>query len=258
MSRTRTRNRSKPEPSKQGEAETPKKTTGNSAKKGTKKKVVRGTPKVCCAYTQLVSVKDLQAHPKNPNQHPPSQINLLAKIIKEQGFRAPITVSKRSGHIIRGHGRWVAAKRAGMKQVPVDYQDYDSEADEIADLLADNKVQDMSSMNNALVQELLMDLRGEDFDLELAGFDNAVGAAVEESKNAQDKDELVSKMELQAFEHYDYLVFMFKDSRDWLNAIQKFGIKKVDYGIGQKPQIGLGRVINGTRLIKKLEENNNQ
>ncbi|WP_282442293.1 hypothetical protein [Pelotomaculum terephthalicicum] len=33
--------------------------------------------------------------------HPDKQIQLLAKIIKNQGWRAPITVSNRSGFIIR-------------------------------------------------------------------------------------------------------------------------------------------------------------
>ena len=55
-----------------------------------------GVP-VFCAHDAIVPIKDLQPNPKNPNQHPPEQIKLLASIIRATGWRAPITVSKRSG-----------------------------------------------------------------------------------------------------------------------------------------------------------------
>jgi predicted transcriptional regulator len=38
-------------------------------------------------------------------------------------------------------------------------------------------------------------------------------------------------MELQAFEHYDYLMFMFKDIRDWLRVLQLLKVAKVDFSI---------------------------
>ena len=60
---------------------------------------------VNCSYTELVDPTTLVQNPRNPNKHPQKQIELLAKIIKSQGWRAPITVSNRSGFIVRGHGR---------------------------------------------------------------------------------------------------------------------------------------------------------
>ena len=33
-------------------------------------------------------------------------------------------------------------------------------------------------------------------------------------------------MELQAFEHYDYLVFMFKDIGDWLRVLQLLRLRR--------------------------------
>ena len=65
--------------------------------------------KVHCSHTELVDVIKLVEHPSNPNQHDDRQINLLARIIKAQGWRNPITVSKRSGYIVAGHGRLAAA-----------------------------------------------------------------------------------------------------------------------------------------------------
>ena len=53
--------------------------------------------KILCTYDKLEPPEKLVENPKNPNRHPEKQIALLAKIIKAQGFRRPIVVSKRSG-----------------------------------------------------------------------------------------------------------------------------------------------------------------
>lgn len=60
-------------------------------------KAYAGSVPVFCAHDAIVPLKDLRPNPKNPNQHPPEQIKLLASIIRATGWRAPITVSKRSG-----------------------------------------------------------------------------------------------------------------------------------------------------------------
>src|SRR5262249_43380887 len=79
---------------------------------------------VHCAYDQLVRVADLKPHPKNPNTHSAAQVAAIAAVIEGNGWRAPITVSNRSGFITRGHGRLEAALLLGCEQVPVDFQDY--------------------------------------------------------------------------------------------------------------------------------------
>ena len=83
--------------------------------------------RVWCAHDDIVAVSALTAHPKNNNTHPARQVELLAKIIRENGWRGSITVSERSGYITKGHGRLLAAKHAGMDRVPVEYQGYLSE-----------------------------------------------------------------------------------------------------------------------------------
>ena len=67
-----------------------------------------GVP-VFCAHDAIVDVTKLVPNPKNPNQHPDNQIQLLGRIIRQAGWRQPITVSKRSGFIVKGHGRLAAA-----------------------------------------------------------------------------------------------------------------------------------------------------
>ncbi|MBU2700601.1 ParB-like chromosome segregation protein Spo0J [Sporomusaceae bacterium BoRhaA] len=72
---------------------------------------------VHCAYDELADITMLVPNSRNPNTHPQKQIELLAKIIKSQGWRAPITVSTRYGFVVRGHGRLLAAQLLGVGQV---------------------------------------------------------------------------------------------------------------------------------------------
>jgi len=132
------------------------------------KAIADGIP-VYCAFDELADVAALVPNPRNPNTHSNKQIELLAKIIKNQGWRAPITVSNRSGFIVRGHGRLLAAMKLGVNQVPVDRQDYASEAEEWADLIADNRIAELSEIDNSLLGSLLADIDSA-FDIELTGF----------------------------------------------------------------------------------------
>ena len=116
---------------------------------------------VFCAYDEIIKVEDIKPNPKNPNAHPEDQIKLLADIIKKTGVRAPITVSKLSGLIVKGHGRLQAAKLAELTEYPVEYQYYANEDEETAALLADNKIAEFSHIDSKLLQELF-----EDFDME--------------------------------------------------------------------------------------------
>lgn len=55
---------------------------------------------------------------KNPRTIPEAAIDIVAKSIKEYGFRSPIVVGG-DGVIINGHTRLLAAKKLGMTTVPV-------------------------------------------------------------------------------------------------------------------------------------------
>lgn len=127
-------------------------------------------PEIYCAYDELVPIADLKPNPRNPNTHPDEQVRLLAKIITENGWRAPITVSKRSGYIVRGHGRLMAAKAAGLEECPVDYQSYESDEQELQDLIADNRIAELAEIDDELLGELMAELEDAGADVELTGF----------------------------------------------------------------------------------------
>lgn len=126
---------------------------------------------VYCAHHELRDPATLVENPRNPNRHPESQLDLLARIIKGQGWRAPITVSSRSGYIVRGHGRLQAALKLGVSQVPVDLQDYATEAEEWADLIADNRIAELAETDYIAMKDLLEELDTGEFDMDLTGYD---------------------------------------------------------------------------------------
>lgn len=128
--------------------------------------------KVYCKFDEMVSIEQLQPNPENPNIHPDEQIELLAQIIKENGWRERIVVSNLSGMIVKGHGRYQAAILAGFDNVPVEYQDYDSRTDEIRDLIADNKIAELSELDPEETKKLIEGLESQsskaEFDFNLS------------------------------------------------------------------------------------------
>ncbi|WP_221773366.1 ParB/Srx family N-terminal domain-containing protein [Ruficoccus amylovorans] len=126
---------------------------------------------VWCSFDKLVSVEDLKPNPRNPNTHPARQVELLAKNVRYFGWRHPITVSKRSGFIVAGHGRLEAARELGVQLVPVDYQDFASDNDEMAVLVADNRLAELASLDLNSLEGIIEELRVADFDTLLTGFD---------------------------------------------------------------------------------------
>ena len=207
-----------------------------------------------CAHTRLVDPNTLKPNPVNPNRHSAHQIQLLASIIQEQGWRNPVTVSKRSGLIVRGHGRLEAALLIGCDLIPVDEQSYATEAEELADLLADNRLSELAELDEDDLRRVLKSISDADpeFEIELTGFmEDEIRKLMEDSTTAEDELETIPKMECQAFEHHDYLVFMFHDLRDWMQVLQLMGVREVDYSITRRTKkIGIGRVLHGKRLIE--------
>ena len=139
----------------------------------TKKQAPTEAGKSCpilCAHSAVWPVADLKPNPRNPNKHSAGQIALLAKIISTVGWRAPIVVSKRSGLVVKGHGRLEAAKLAGLTSAPVDVQDYADEAAEMADMIADNRLAELAEMDLPSLKDLLQELDTGALDMELVGF----------------------------------------------------------------------------------------
>jgi ParB-like chromosome segregation protein Spo0J len=115
---------------------------------------------------QLWPVDKLIPYARNARLHPQSQIDAIARSIRELGFNNPILVDGDSG-ILAGHGRLKAAIQIGMTQVPVIPLDHLSEAQRRAYVLVDNRTAEMARWDDGLLADEIARLEAEfrmDFD----------------------------------------------------------------------------------------------
>jgi DNA modification methylase len=119
---------------------------------------------------EYVNIDALVPHPKNCHDHSDDQIDRLCSIIKYQSFRNPVTVQKGTNLIVCGHGRTIAAKKLGMEKVPVIYQEFESDAQLYAHLVADNAIgkDTWASLDLGKINMDILDL-GPDLDIEMLG-----------------------------------------------------------------------------------------
>ncbi|MBX3521584.1 MAG: ParB N-terminal domain-containing protein [Xanthobacteraceae bacterium] len=137
-------------------------------------------------------VEKLKANPSNPNVHSRQQIKKLVRQIQKHGFIGAVVVDE-NFVILAGHGRWEAAKAAGLKTVPVVQVTHLSEAQKQAFMLADNRIARDATWDRAKLFEIIQELSGQDIDLDLTGFDaveidKIVVEGVEAAGNDQDSE----------------------------------------------------------------------
>jgi ParB-like chromosome segregation protein Spo0J len=116
---------------------------------------------------EMVGVDTLIPYVNNARMHSDEQVTQIASSIKEFGFNVPILIDKDKG-IIAGHGRLMAAKKLGHKEVPTIRLEHLSEVQKKAYILADNKIALNSTWDDELLGVELSDL--DDSHLALTGF----------------------------------------------------------------------------------------
>lgn len=150
---------------------------------------------------EIVLIESLIPHPKNPNSHSDAQIEMLCRLIEYQGFRNPIIVQKGTNLIVAGHGRIIAAKKLGMKTVPVIYEEFESEAQLYAYVVSDNSIgkDEWSKLNLDQIKMDIIDF--EDFDINdlgLKDFEILDGEEIEEDeKEISDEKKFLLVLELK-------------------------------------------------------------
>lgn len=196
---------------------------------------------VFCAHTELANIETVTPNPRNPNTHPEAQVRLLASIIEAQGWRNPIVVSIRSGFIVKGHGRLMAARSKGWTQVPIDRQAYESEAAEYADMVADNRIAELAEIDEDVLKGVIRDVSDAGFDTMLTGFDN--DALVKLFANEEEVVAPVPEYPIAAKlnERYDYVMIVCENETDFAYLQTITGAQQErSY---KNSHIGLGRVV---------------
>jgi DNA modification methylase len=111
----------------------------------------------------------IKPYGNNPRTHPDEQIDVLAGLLRKYGADQPIVVDE-SGVILKGHGRLLAARQAGLEEFPVVQRFGLSDADKIALRISDNQVALLSGWDDALMKYELKQLDTAGFDTSLIGF----------------------------------------------------------------------------------------
>lgn len=114
--------------------------------------------------TEQMSVEDLIPYTRNAKKHDERQIKNVMESIKQFGFAQPLVVDKNNVLII-GHCRLIAAKRLGLREVPVLKMEQLTEEQAQKLRLLDNKLNE-SEWDMDLLLEDVPELDWSDFDID--------------------------------------------------------------------------------------------
>lgn len=128
------------------------------------------TVRVAAEQLVMVPIDDLIPYVNNARIHSKEQIIRIRASLREFGFVTPVLIDF-DNNVIAGHGRIAAAKAEGLKEIPCVIVSNLTEAQRKAYILADNRLNEISSWNEAALKIELEGLKALDFDVGLAGFD---------------------------------------------------------------------------------------
>ena len=137
---------------------------------------------------QLVAIQKLVPYINNARTHSPEQIGKLRASLREFGFINPVIIDRDYG-VIAGHGRILAAKEEGIREIPCVFADHLTEAQKKAYIIADNRMAMDAGWDEELLRVEIEALQGMDFDPLLTGFDEKELAALfDDGAEAKDDD----------------------------------------------------------------------
>jgi len=145
---------------------------------------------------QHLHIDELRPDPTNPRRISDEELEALTRSIKEFGLVDPIVARAEDKTVIGGHQRLVAARRLGMKTVPVVLTDLSQEQARLLNL-ALNKVS--GTWDQELLARFMADLQQTpDVDLTLSGFTDDEIKKVLKNLNLREKRERIETFDLDA------------------------------------------------------------
>ena len=119
---------------------------------------------------EMLAVDELKPYERNARKHGTEDVAAIAESIREFGFNDPIGIWGAENLIVEGHGRLMAAKELGMKEVPCIRLDHLSDEQRRAYALAHNRTAELSEWDKNLVSSELEALKDLGFDIDMTGF----------------------------------------------------------------------------------------
>ncbi len=120
---------------------------------------------------RMERVDRLTPDPRNPRTHTAESIDELVRQIDATGWTSPILIAGPQCNILAGHRRRLAALERGMDTVPVLDLSHLKPAQRKAYIIWDNKSVLSGGWDRDFLAASLQELRDEEFDLGLTGFD---------------------------------------------------------------------------------------
>ena len=117
---------------------------------------------------EYVDIDTIKPYKNNAKLHPKEQIEQIKKSIENFGMNDPIGIW--NNEIVEGHGRILACKELGYKQIPVIKLDHLTDEERKSYIIAHNKLTMNSDFDIDILRTELENLKELDFDLELTGF----------------------------------------------------------------------------------------
>ena len=139
---------------------------------------------------EYISIDELKPYIKNARKHPAEQIKQIEESIKNFDMIDPIGIWK-DNTIIEGHGRLIACKNLGFKEVPVIRLEHLTDEERKAYTLAHNKIAEDSEWDFDLLNEEIEDILN--IDMEGFGFE-FIDEELEHEKNQEDTQRKVSNI----------------------------------------------------------------
>lgn len=106
----------------------------------------------------------------NPRKISDHDMQSLRRSLRAYGIVEPVVVNRRSSVVVGGHQRIKAAILEGIAEMPVFYVDLDPQNERLLNL-ALNRIH--GEWDEDLLEALMLELKTDDADVELAGFDES-------------------------------------------------------------------------------------
>lgn len=212
-----------------------------------------------------VAADDLQTNDGNWRTHPSFQKDALRGILNKVGIADALIAynSERQKGLTLVDGELRLTDYPDVQWPTLILDINDDEADLL--MTTFDPLAGLAGMDKEATIELTGSVITDDLALrELITQLQAEALAMEEQEvegPEQEEGEGPPEMELQPFEHYDYLVLFFQTSLDYERALDLFGVQKEGFTIRTggnweqptKRKIGMGRCLNGVLAIKRLQ-----
>ena len=144
-------------------------------------------------------IEKLIPYARNPRRNDQA-VERVASAIKEFGFRVPI-IAKSDGSVVDGHLRLKAAQKLGLDLVPVVLADDMTETQIKAFRISVNRMAELAEWDHELLALEIEDLRIDDYDIDLTGFDaDELGALVGDSVADRPQESSAKEIDPDSFE----------------------------------------------------------